>query len=114
MTIKIKAAVLMSSAALMSAVLVPANAMASASSVDSPAVSTVHEAKAAVSTTTSTGGYIRVSPYGSSSSVSWAYDGERLTVYGSTRNSYGNKWYDVVDSAGYSGWIYCGNVTASC
>ena len=44
----------------------------------------------------------------------WTYSGETLTVYGSTYNSYGNKWYDVVDSAGYSGWIYCGNVTAGC
>ncbi|MFE5853436.1 hypothetical protein ACFQ61_09490 [Streptomyces sp. NPDC056500] len=65
-------------------------------------------------TTSSKGGPLRTSPYGASSVIVGTYSGEILTVYGTVINSYGNKWYDVIDSVGYSGYIYCANVTAGC
>ncbi|MFF8293515.1 SH3 domain-containing protein [Streptomyces sp. NPDC016309] len=110
MSAKIKAAVLLGSIALTGAAMAPAHAVGTTPSVSVASF----DGKTAAATTTSKGGHIRTSPYGTSSSVSWAYAGEVLTVYGYDYNSYGNKWYDVVDSAGYSGWIYCGNVTAGC
>lgn len=112
MKLRTKAAILLGSVAVTGAVLAPGSAVADAPSRASAVAA--GQIEAAASTTTSTGGYLRTSPYGSASAIVWTYSGETLTVYGSTYNSYGNKWYDVVDSAGYSGWIYCGNVTAGC
>ncbi|MFI1869505.1 hypothetical protein [Streptomyces jumonjinensis] len=64
--------------------------------------------------TNSTGGNLRTNYYGSATPVRYSDQGERLWVFSSDHNKYGNKWYWVADAWGTRAWIYCGNVTAGC
>ncbi|MGW7365713.1 hypothetical protein ACWGI8_20300 [Streptomyces sp. NPDC054841] len=64
--------------------------------------------------TTSTGGNLRTNYFGSADPVRYSPKGEKLWVFSSDTNEYGNKWYWVKDNWGTRAWIYCGNVTAPC
>ncbi|WDZ85576.1 hypothetical protein [Micromonospora cathayae] len=64
--------------------------------------------------TTALGGPIRTCYSSSCDIVVYTYDGEPIHWSHYAYNSAGNRWYYVKDSFGYTGWTYCGNVTAPC
>ncbi|MFF8956136.1 hypothetical protein [Streptomyces sp. NPDC014894] len=96
--------------ALTTATAVPAQAAAPAA----PAVAEQSAQPAAWYPTTSKGGPIRECYRASCRVIVDTYNGEAMHWSHYAVNPSGNRWYYVRDSVGYTGWIYCGNITAGC
>lgn len=113
MSFKTKTAMALGVIALLGAATAPAAAAAQPASRTEVSVTGTANA-AAWTDTYSYGGWIRECYRASCSEVAPTYNGELLQWSHYAYNTAGNRWYYVRDSSGYTGWIYCGNVTAGC
>lgn len=95
------------SAALVSTVVVPAQASAD---MEGPPAKVTAESAAWF---LSSGGWAKTTPYAEGVKVIYIPNGEPFWATQETENSHGRIWYRAV-YGGTSGWIWCGNTNGEC